>query len=231
MKKLPLLAGLALCSLLAVVRAAEPNTLSAAEKTDGWKLLFDGSSLKGWRSLKTETPGAGWRADGGALVTAGKSGDIVTNEEFGDFELSIEWKISEGGNSGIIYRVGLGEPQTYHTGPEFQVLDNVKGGDRFVPSHRAGSLYDLIPAPKDVTKPAGEWNVARLIVCGWKVEHWLNGEKLVEADLGSPEGRAMIAKSKFKEWPKFATLLRGRLALQDHGDVVSYRNIKIRELK
>lgn len=231
MKKLPLLVGIALCSLLAGVRAAELNSLSAEEKAAGWKLLFDGTTVTGWRSLSSEAPGEGWRAEGGALVRTGKAGDILTKGEFGDFELSIEWKISEGGNSGIIYRVGLGEPQTYHTGPEFQVLDNVKGGDRFVENHRAGSLYDLIAAPKDVTKPAGEWNVARLVVRGWKVQHWLNGEKLVDTDLGSPEGRAMIAKSKFKEWPKFATLLRGRIALQDHNDGVSYRNIKIRELK
>lgn len=231
MKKLPLILCLVVTALATILRADEPNALTAAEKSAGWKLLFDGSSLAGWRSLATEKPGAGWHVDGGALVTTGKQGDLVTAGEFGDFELSLEWKISVAGNSGIIYRVGLGEKETYHTGPEYQVLDNEKAGDRFVPNHRAGSLYDLIAAPKDVTKPVGEWNVARIVVRGWKVEHWLNGEKLVEADLGTPEGKAMIAGSKFKQWPKFATLLRGRLALQDHGDVVSYRSVKLRELK
>src|SRR5258708_1634896 len=106
-----------------LVFAADPNALSAAEKTAGWRQLFDGKSLTGWRSLKTETPGAGWRVNDGVLVTAGKAGDLVTVGEFADFELSLEWKISEGGNSGVIYRVGLTEPQTYHTGPEYQLED------------------------------------------------------------------------------------------------------------
>ena len=224
---------LVLLSLMfaAALSAAEPNQLTAAEKSAGWKLLFDGKSVTGWRSLKSEKPGAGWSATDGALTTVGKAGDLVTAEDFGDFELSLEWKVAEGANSGVIYRVGLTENQTYQTGPEYQVEDNIKGHDITPQSHIAGALYDLVAPAKDFTKPVGEWNVTRITVRGWHVEHWLNGEKTVDVDLGNAAGRALIAGSKFKTMPKFATLLRGHIALQDHGDVVSYRSVKIRELK
>jgi Domain of Unknown Function (DUF1080) len=208
--------------------AAEPI---GAQLSKEWKPLFDGKSLAGWRSLKSETPGVGWKAVDGVLTTSGKAGDLVTTAEFADFELSAEWKIAEGANSGIIYRVGLGEEATYHTGPEYQLLDNAKAADNKLANHLAGSLYDLVAASKDVTKPVGEWNVTRIVVRGWHVEHWLNGVKLLETDLGTPEGKAVVAGSKFKAMPKFATLSRGHIALQDHGDVISFRNILIRELK
>src|SRR5687768_15760275 len=213
--------------------AAEPNTLTAAEKAAGWKLLFNGRSLEGWRGYKAEAVGEGWKVQDGALVlTAAKAGDIMTAAEFADFELSFEWKISEGGNSGVIYRVGLGESASYRTGPEYQVLDNVKATDNKLGNHLAGSLYDMgAEIPRDLPKPVGEWNQSRLVVRGWKVEHWLNGKKVVDVDLASPEGKAAIAASKFKAWPKFASLSRGHIAFQEHGNVVSYRSIKIRELK
>ena len=213
--------------------AAEPNTLTSGEKSTGWKLLFDGKSLEGWRGYKTEAVGAGWKAQDGALVlTAAKAGDILTAAEYGDFELAFEWKISEGGNSGVIYRSGLGESASYRTGPEYQVLDNQKAKDNKLGNHLAGSLYDIGPeAPRALPKPVGQWNSSRLLVRGWRVEHWLNGVKVVALDLASPEGKAAIAASKFKDWPKFASLSRGHIAFQDHGDVVSYRSIKIRELK
>jgi hypothetical protein len=170
--------------------------------------------------------------NGAVVLTEGKAGDLMTAQEYGDFELAFDWKISEGGNSGVIYRIGLGESASYRTGPEYQVLDNEKAKDNKEGNHLAGSLYDMGPAaPRDLPKPVGEWNTSRLVVRGWKVEHWLNGKKVVAADLASPEGKALIAASKFKDWPKFASLSRGYIALQDHGDVVSYRSIKIRELK
>jgi hypothetical protein len=213
--------------------AAAPNTLTAAEKTAGWKLLFDGRSLEGWRGYKAEAVGEGWKVQDGALVlTAAKAGDLMTAAEFGDFELVFEWKISSGGNSGVIYRVGLGESASYRTGPEYQVLDNEKAKDNKEGNHLAGTLYDIGPeAPRDLPKPVGEWNSSRIVVRGWNVEHWLNGVRVVALDLKSPEGKAAIAESKFKDWPKFASLSRGHIALQDHGDVVSYRSIKIRPLK
>jgi hypothetical protein len=204
----------------------------AASDASGWRSLFDGKTLTGWRGYLQEAPGAGWQVKDGVLVlTEKKSGDLVTNDVFGDFELMIEWKVEKGTNSGIMYRVGLGDPHPYESGPEYQVLDNIDGADRVDPKHRASALYDLIAPPKDVTKPVGQWNEARIVVKGWRIEHWLNGEKIIETDLATPEGKTMIAASKFKAFPKYATLSRGHVALQDHGNVVSYRNIRIRELK
>lgn len=225
--------ALSLAVLASPLFAAEPNSLSAQEKAAGWKLLFDGKSLDGWRGYKTEAIGDGWAVKDGAIVLGKpKAGDLMTKQEFGDFELSFEWKISEGGNSGVIYRIGLGESASYRTGPEYQVLDNVKATDNKKGNHLAGSLYDLGPdTPANLPKPVGEWNSSKIIVRGWKVEHWLNGHKVIAADLASPEGKKLIAESKFKDWPKFATLPRGYIALQEHGAVVSYRAIKIRELK
>jgi hypothetical protein len=205
--------------------------LTAEEKATGWRLLFDGKSLAGWRSFRTDTPGANWRVQDGVLINEGKTGDLMTTSVHGDFELSFDWQISEAGNSGVIYRIALGEAATYRTGPEYQVLDNQKAEDNKQANHLAGSLYDIGKAPaKDVTKPVGQWNTGRIVVRGWHIEHWLNGEKLVDTDLASPEGQAAIARSKFKEWPKFASARRGFIALQDHGYVVCYRNIKIRDL-
>jgi hypothetical protein len=224
--------ALSLCAA-SLFAADNPNSLSAKEKSAGWKLLFDGQSLNGWRGYKTDEIGAGWKVQDGTLtLTAAKAGDLMTAETFGDFELSFEWKISEGGNSGVIYRVGLGESASYRTGPEYQVLDNEKAKDNKLGNHLAGSLYDLATeAPRDLPKPVGQWNQSRLIVRGWKVAHWLNGKQVIAIDLASPEGKAAIAASKFKDWPKFASLSRGHIALQDHGDVVSFRALKIRELK
>ena len=221
------------CTLAALpLPAAEPNTLTAAEKSAGWKLLFDGKSFAGWRGYKTEAVGSGWKVQDGALtITVGRTGDLITVAEYGDFELSFEWRIAPGGNSGVLYRVGLGEAAVPRTGPEYQILDNAKAKDTKVMNHLAGSLYDLGPAtPAHLPKPVGEWNSARIVIRGWKIEHWLNGTKIIAVDLASPEGKAMIAGSKFKAWPKFATLSRGHIALQDHGDVVSFRSIKLREL-
>lgn len=213
--------------------AAEPNTLTAKEKAEGWRLLFDGKTLNGFRGYKTEEVGAAWKVQEGTLtLTAAKAGDVMTREAFADFELSFEWKISKAGNSGVIYRVGLGESASFRTGPEYQVLDNVEAKDNKLGNHLAGSLYDIgAEAPRDLVKPVGEWNESRLVVKGWNVEHWLNGKRVIALDLASPEGKAAIAKSKFKDWPKFASLSQGHIAFQDHGDVVSYRSIKIRDLK
>ena len=220
-------------ALAAALRAAEPNTLTPAEHADGWKLLFDGRSLAGWRSLGSEAPPAGWQVAAGALTLPAKGGggDLVSAEAFGDFELSVEWKVAAATNSGIIYRVGLDEKRTYLTGPEYQILDNVQGEDNHPPSHTAAALYDLVAPPQDYTRPVGEWNEARIRVRGWHVEHWLNGHLVVDVDLASPAGQALIAGSKFKTWPKFGSLLRGHIALQDHGHAVAFRSLKLRELK
>jgi hypothetical protein len=233
MKKTPIHSCLALAALLLAAlpgRAADNNTLTAAERSDGWRLLFDGSSLSGWRGLKSPAPGAGWKVVDGAIVRVAKSGDLLTVDEFGDFELSIEWKVEDATNSGILYRVSLDENQTYLTGPEYQILDNIQGGDRFNPKHLAGALYDLAAPPKDFTHPVGSWNQTRIVVRGWHIQHWLNGEKIVDVDLASPEGRSLKMHSKFNAMPRFATFAQGHIALQDHDNSVSFRNIRIREL-
>jgi hypothetical protein len=222
---------LALTLLTSGLAAAEPNTLTPAERDAGWQLLFDGHSLDGWRGFSTVAPGSGWAVQDGAIVRTRKSEDLLTASEYGDFELSLEWKVEDATNSGILYRIGLGEKYTYYTGPEYQILDNVKARDNRDPKHLAGALYDLVAPPPDVTKPVGEWNLSRIIVRGWHIEHWLNGTKIVDVDLASPAGQALIAQSKFKGMPHFASLARGYLALQDHDGSVWYRDIKIRELK
>ena len=225
------LLGLALpLLLLAAAARADDNQLSASEQAAGYHLLFDGTTLKGWRSMASETPGAGWKVIDGAIVRTGQSGDLLTAGTYGDFDLLIDWKVEEATNSGILYRINLGYPHTYHTGPEYQILDNIKGGDRFNPKHLAGALYDLVAPPHDFTHPVGQWNQTRIRVRGWHVEHWLNGEKIVDTDLSTPEGRALIAGSKFKQWPAFATFATGHIALQDHDNSVSFRNIRILEL-
>lgn len=211
--------------------AAAENSLSGEETQAGWRLLFDGRSLEGWRGYKDEAPGAGWRVADGALTLKGKAGDLVTAEAFGDFELSFEWKVAEAANSGVIYRVGLGERASFVTGPEYQVLDNEKAHDNKEHDHLAGSLYDVALGANAWTKPVGEWNSGRVVVRGWHVEHWLNGEKVVDLDLADATGKSAVAASKFKDWEKFATLRRGHIALQDHGDEVSFRAVKVRELK
>ena len=223
-----LLSGVAFAASLF---AGAPNALTPAEKAAGWQSLFDGATLAGWRGYEHEAPGAGWQVVDGVLTLKGKAGDLVTVKEFGDFELSLEWKVTETANSGVIYRVGLGEKATFLTGPEYQVLDNDKVDDNKSTNHLAASLYDIALDPAAKPRPVGEWNEARIAVRGWRIEHWLNGVKVVDVDLASAEGKALIAASKFKDWPKFASLARGHIALQDHGHEVSYRAIKVRELK
>ncbi len=217
----------------ATLFAENPNELTDAQKAEGWKLLFDGKSLSGWRGYKSESVSPQWQViDGAITLTAGKAGDVMTVEEFDNFELTFEWRISAGGNSGVIYRVGLGEAASYKTGPEYQILDNKDAKDNKLDNHLAGSLYDIgSGVARDAAKPAEEWNSSKIIVKDWKVEHWLNNRKLVELDLASQDGRSALAQSKFKDWPKFASLMKGHIAFQDHGDVVSYRSIKIRTLK
>jgi hypothetical protein len=224
---------LLLASVLAASLSASSDQaggLSAAEKAKGFKPLFDGVSLKGWRAYKTDTPPGGWKAVGGELVRDGSGGDLMTVEQFADFELRLDWKIAKNGNSGIIYRIGDG-PYPWSTGPEFQVLDNAGHKDGQSPLTSAGSNFAVNPPVKDVTKPVGEWNEIRLIALGNHVEHWMNGVKLLEYDIGSRDWEARVKASKFATMPGYGRVKRGFIALQDHGDVVSYRNIRIRTLQ
>jgi len=205
---------------------AADNTLSAAENAAGWKLLFDGKSMDAWRGFKK--PASDWKVADGALSPDPKtSGDLITKEQFASFELAFDWKISPKGNSGVMYHVTEDAAQSYYSGPEYQVLDNSRGEP---PLQRAGALYDLYAPSADVTKPVGEFNQSRLIVKGNQVEHWLNGQKVAAYELGSPEFKAKVAASKFKTWP-FAASPTGHIALQNHGDDVWYKNLKVRVLK
>jgi 3-keto-disaccharide hydrolase len=205
-------------------------TLTPQERAAGWKLLFDGKSLAGWRGFKSETPSAGWKAVDGVLFREAGDGDLLTTEQFGDFELSLEWKLEKGGNSGIFFRVIDEGDFGWWSGPEVQVLDNAVHKDGKNPLTSAGSNYAVHAPVKDVTKPIGEWNAVRLIVKGAHVEHWLNGVKIVEYELWSPDWEARVKSSKFGKIPMYGRAKRGRIGLQDHGDPVWYRNIKIKPL-
>jgi hypothetical protein len=206
------------------------NTLTSEEKAAGWQLLFDGESTAGWRNYGKPTISDGWKVQDGALTRVGAGGDIITNDEFGNFELSIDWKIEPGGNSGIFYRASEEKDEIYWNAPEMQVLDDAKHPDGQNPLQSAGAAYDLYPAPRGHVRPGGEWNTARLVVNGNHVEQWLNDFKMVEFELGSRDWDSKIAGSKFKPHPKFGKNAQGHIGLQDHGNVVAFRNIKIRAL-
>ena len=208
--------------------------LTPEETAAGWKLLFNGTDLSGWKGYKKDAPGATWVVEDGTLaLTAGGAGDIMTKEEFGPFELSLEWKISPNGNSGIIYLIkeDAAAENTYNTGPEMQVLDNDGHPDGKIPSHRAGALYDFQVPPEGAVKPVGEWNHAVVRYTGSEIEHWLNDVLVSETSYGDDAWKAKVAATKFKQWPLFGTFASGHIALQDHGDKVWYRNIKIRPIQ
>jgi hypothetical protein len=216
----------------AAVRSAPtpaPNTLTPAEKAAGWKLLFDGKTTSGWRGFKTPQPDPGWQVVDGALGPDPQtSKDLVTKQNFENFELTFDWKISSRGNSGVMFHVIDVGDETYESGPEYQLLDNARGEP---PLERAGSLFALYAPTRDMTLPVGEFNHGRLVVDHGKVQHWLNGVKIVEYEIGSPDFKARVAASKFKRWPQFATGKTGAIALQNHGDEVWFKNIKIKVLK
>ena len=214
-------------------QAAPVNGLSAEEEAAGWRTLFDGTSLDGWRGYKSDAAPAGWSISDGAIVVkaGGAGGDLVSAETFGDFEFDFEFKVTAGANSGVIYRVTETAKNTYMSGPEFQVLDDVGYEYAKDSPHSAGALYGLAAPPvTKVARIAGGWNRGRVRVEGWKVTHWLNGYEVCTLDLGSDEGRRLIAESKFSKWPEFAAAERGHLALQDHGNEVHFRSLKIREI-
>ncbi|MFN0181288.1 MAG: DUF1080 domain-containing protein [Gemmatimonadales bacterium] len=212
-----------------------PNTLSIAERRAGWRLLFDGKTTAGWHGYGKRPFPAGWEVIDGALTRVDRAGDIVTDGSYRDFELVVEWKVPPGGNSGIFYRGIESEDwrktPIFHSAPEMQVLDDAGHADGKSPLTSAGSLYGLYPAPRGVVKPAGEWNLARVVVTGHQVEHWLNGTKVVEYQLGGADWASRVKGSKFADWPAYGTALEGVIGLQDHGDRVAFRNIKLRVIQ
>ncbi len=209
---------------------SQTNALTAAERAAGWKLLFDGKTTDGWRGYHMDSVPSGWKVVDGALTRVGAGRDLITREQFANFELALEWNISPGGNSGIMYRVTEEYDESYKSAPEMQVLDDAGHADAQSRLTAAGSNYALYPAPAGVVKPAGEWNLARIVANGNHVEHWLNGQKVVEYELLSPDWETRVKQSKFVEWPNYGRAKQGHIALQNHGDQVAYRNIKIRVL-
>jgi hypothetical protein len=205
-----------------------PNALTDREKADGWKLLFDGRTTQGWRGVKKDKAPDGWQAVDGALVRTAGGGDIVTNEQFQNFELVFDWKVAEGANSGVFFRVN--EDWGVIQSPEYQILHNQKHPDGRNTLTSAASNYALHAPKKDLTKPVGQWNQGKILVNGNHVEHWLNGEKVVEYELGSEEWADLVKKSKFSSMERYGQSPKGHIALQDHGDHVEYRNMKIRVL-
>lgn len=216
------------------------NTVNSIEKKDSWHSLFDGKTTKGWHSYGRSEAGSAWKVENGILHldAAGKGsgasgGDLVTNEEYKDFHLKLEWKIAPKGNSGIIFYVKEDTqiyPNTFNTGLEMQVLDNEGHPDAKIHKHRAGDLYDLVPSSRETVKPAGEWNKAEVISKGGKLEFYLNGSKVVSTTLWNESWKNLVAGSKFASMPGFGTFRTGKIALQDHGDDVWYRNVMIKKL-
>jgi hypothetical protein len=238
------------CAPRAQVGPAGPNTLSAEEQRDGWRLLFDGRTFNGWRGLGYDSvPTAHWKIENGAIrkIADGDvprlpdgqpaaGGDLMTRDTYRDFELTWDWRISRAGNSGVKYNVSeeismANAPNHAALGFEYQMLDDSLHEDNKVPSHRAGALYDLIaPNANKTLKPVGEWNSSRLVFRGNHGEHWLNGVKVVEFDLDTPLMDSALARSKYKSIQNFAQRRAGHIVLQDHVDEVYFRNIKIRRL-
>jgi 3-keto-disaccharide hydrolase len=220
------------------------NRLTRAEKAAGWRLLFDGKTFDGWRGFHSDKVPAGWAIEEGCIKKVpaqgelGQAGgDLITLDQFENFEFSIEWKLSKGANSGIKYLISENLPPTGRSGVsfEYQVLDDENHPDAkagIAGNRTAGSLYDLIPAGKaKKLKPMGEFNRTRIVVKGKHIEHWLNGVKVVEFERGGEKLKQHIAESKFKNTKGFGETAKGHILLQDHGDAVWYRNIKIRTLK
>lgn len=227
----PLLLFLVACGSDEIVNPAECiNELTNSEKTAGWRLLFDGESLAQWRSFGEDGVNGGWGIENGCLTRLGMGGDVISREQFGDFELKLEWRISAAGNSGIFIRGDESERNIHHTGYEMQVLDNVGHSDSADPSHRAGAYYDMIAPDHDTTQPVGYWNRVHISARGAHVEFRLNERTTASFEQGGAEWQALYANSKFTDRPRYGSLLRGHIGFQDHWDKVWFRNIRILEL-
>ena len=243
--------ALAFGGVAASAQRAAPNTLTSADKAAGWRLLFDGKTLTGWHGLGYKTGEVGlWRVEDGALarIPIGRAPvqgdgqpltgiDLISNESFQDFELAWEWKVASAGNSGLKYNVAESlstemAPPHAAKGWEYQMLDDSLAEDNKIPSHRAGALYDMFPpADAKAVKPAGQWNSSRIVFVGNHGEHWLNGIKVVEFELGSASFDSAFAKSKYAKYPPwFPVRRKGQVVLQDHDAGVWFRSIKIKEV-
>ena len=250
LKFLPLTIVAAMATLSACNSAKESasssasaiNTLTKKEEKEGWKILFDGKTTNGWHSYGRSNVGQAWQVVDGSLYfdTTQRQGrriigrgDLTTNEEYENFHLKLEWKVPQGANSGIIYLVKEDTAQykaTWFTGPEMQVIDNDGHPDAKINKHRAADLYDLIASSKELAKPLGEWNLAEIKLNNGKLDLYLNGVSVVSTTMWDENWNKLVAASKFKSMPGFAKYRKGKIALQDHGNAVWFRNIKIKEL-
>lgn len=235
---LPFLMMFAILSACGPGQNSTNNEQQTTDPDSGWVSLFDGQTTNGWHTYLKDTVSAAWTAEAGELrfnpdVEIDQRGDIVTDGEYENFELELEWKIASGGNSGIIFGIHE-DPKynaTYLTGIEMQVLDNIDAADNKIENHLAGALYDMI-GTKEVSqpKPIGSWNQARIRKDNGLITLWLNDIQTAEVEIGSATWDEVLSASKFADWEGFAKYPKGKIALQDHGDVVAYRNIRIREL-
>jgi hypothetical protein len=206
--------------------------LTAEQRAAGWRSLFDGTSTSAWRGYKSQTFPAGWKIVDGTLTKSGSVEDIMTRDQFGNFQLALDWKLSPGGNAGVFYRGTEQYDKIYWSGPEYQLLDDAGHPDGQSRLTSAGADYGLYPSPAGVVKPAGEWNSTLIVVNGNRVQHWLNGQKLLEYELGSPDWEAKVKASKFVAYPNYGRAKQGFISIQgDHDGALSLRNIRIREIK
>ena len=211
--------------------ASAATALTPEQRAAGWRSLFDGTSTAAWRGYKQQTMPDGWKIVDGVLTKTGSVGDIITRDQFGNFELALDWKLSAGGNAGIFYRGTEEYDHIYWSAPEYQLLDDAGHPDGQSRLTSAGADYALYPSPAGVVKPADQWNSTLIVVNGNRVQHWMNGQKLLEYELGSPDWQAKVKASKFVAYPKYGTASRGYIGIQgDHDGTLSLRNIRIRVL-
>ena len=208
------------------------TSLTAEQRAAGWRPLFDGTNTSAWRGYRSQAFPAGWRIVDGVLTKSEAVGDIITRDQFENFQIALDWKLSAKGNAGIFYRGTEEYDHIYWSAPEYQLLDDAGHEDAKNRVTAAGANYSITPAPAGIVKPAGEWNSTLIVVNGNTVQHWLNGQKLLEYEIGSPDWVTKVKASKFNDYPNYGRAKRGHIAIQgDHEGTLSLRNIRIRELK
>ncbi|HSU49713.1 MAG TPA: DUF1080 domain-containing protein [Segetibacter sp.] len=216
--------------------AAKDNTLTPSEIKTGWKLLFDGKSLKGWRSYQNQVTNS-WTVNNGVMYCKGsetdksdKRADMITEKEYENFDLSIDWKISPQGNSGILYMVTEEFPRSYQSGPEYQIIDDLHFPQKLEDWQKTGANYAMDPAPTAAPNPVGQWNTTRIVVNNGHVQHWLNGKKLLDFQMWTDEWKKKKMEGKWKDAPGYGMSKKGHIGLQDHGSEAWFKNLKIKEL-
>jgi hypothetical protein len=229
--RLPSLAAMAGATLLAAVPFVNSSPAHAQSAEGGWTSLFDGKTMEAWRGYQSATLPAGWRVTDGTMGKVAATGDIVSKASYTNFVLELEWKLGVRGNAGIFYRASEAEKKIYLTGPEYQLLDDANAPDGKSPLTSAGAAYAIYPAPRGVVKPADQWNSTRIVVDGAHVEHWLNGTKLLEYMLWSPDWEAKVKASKFGVVPTYGREKSGHIGIQgDHEGALAIRNVRIKVL-